>query len=73
MGVKGDGQGRNPRRIRLGPKPGQQSLVAAVHAVEVADRDKSASSPGGELTNILDRDHRHFAPLPEPAARSDCS
>ncbi len=60
-----------PAASALASQPGQQSLMAAVHAVEVADRDKSPSSPRGELTNVLDRDHRHFAPLPEPAALSD--
>ena len=71
MGIERDGQGGDAGRVGLGPQPGEQSLMAAMHAVEVADRDKGASSPRGEVTNVLDRDHRHFAPLLEPAARSD--
>ena len=71
MRIKRDRQRRNPGRVGLGPEPGEQSLMAAVNSVEVADRDESASSPRGEVTNVLDRDHRHFAPLLEPAALSD--
>ena len=71
MGIERDRQRGNPGRVGLGSEPGEQPLMAAVNAVEVADRDESASSPRGELTNVLDRDHRHFAPLLKPAAPSD--
>ena len=63
------GQRRHAGQIGLGAQPAQQPLMAEVHAVEVADRHVSASSPRGEVTNVLDRDHRHPSPLLErPAA-----
>ena len=71
MRIEGDGERGHAGRIGLGAKPREQPLMAAVHSVKVTDRDKSASSPRGEVTNVLDRDHRHFAPLLEPTAPSD--
>ena len=38
---------------------------------KIADRDEKPLEPRGKLTNVVDRDHRHFAPLPKPAALSD--
>lgn len=71
MGIKGDGQGRYAGSVGFGPEPRQQPLVAAVNSVEVADRDKRTSSLREKVTNVFDRDHRHFAPLHKPAAPFD--
>ena len=45
----------------------EEMLMSPMHPVEVADGDIRAASPGGKLTNVLDRDHQRAASLLEPA------
>jgi hypothetical protein len=69
MRIERDRQRRRMGRVGVSPKSREQPLMAAVNAVEVADRDISASSPRGQVTNVFDREHRHFAPLLDPRPR----
>ena len=54
MGVEREGERGDPGRVGPGPEPAQQTLVAPMDPIEVTDRDVSASSPDGEITNVLD-------------------
>ncbi len=62
MRVEGDRQRGHTRGVGLGPKAAQELLVTAMDPVEVADGNIGASSPCGEVTNVLDRDHQRPSP-----------
>ncbi len=67
MRIEGNRQCRGAGRVGPGTQPLEEMLMSPMHPVEVADGDIRAASPGGKLTNVLDRDHQRAASSLEPA------
>ena len=67
--VEGDRDRRHAGRFGPGTEAGEEGLMPAVDPIEVADSHKSAASPGGKLTSVLDQDHRRAAPCTDSRGR----
>ena len=62
MGMERHRQGRRADGSGAGDQLGDEPGMTAMHAVEVADGDERASGVGGEVMDVLDRNHRRASP-----------
>ena len=67
MGIERDGQGRGAGRVRPAAEPAEEMPMSPVDPIEIADGHNRATSPGGKVAYVLDRDHHRAAPFIDPA------
>ena len=59
MGIERDSQSNCTRGVGTLPEPADQSLMAPMNSIKVANCQEGATGPLGKFLDVFDRDHQH--------------